>query len=68
MEPDVFRASGSFTFNPGAKMDNKKFLEIIGYLIAAILFYYVLQMMLPFLVIGVVGLVILQLFKNYKRK
>lgn len=49
-------------------MDNKKFLELVGGLIAAILLYYVLQMILPFLVLGVVGLVIMQIFNFYKRK
>ena len=41
--------------------------KIIGYLLAAIVAYYVLQIVLPFLIWGLIGLVVWQIYIAHRR-
>jgi len=43
-------------------MDDKPIFQLIGYVIAAIIVYYLLQTLIPFLVCGALGLVIYNIF------
>ena len=47
-------------------MDNKTSNQLIGYAVLAIIAYYLLQMIIPFLIYGVVGLVIWRIYQEYK--
>ena len=47
-------------------MDDKHLAKYIGYAIAAIIAYYVLQLILPFLIAGIVGLLIYRFYLKKK--
>ena len=47
-------------------MDNKTSNQLIGYAVLAIIAYYLLQMIIPFLIYGVVGLVIWRIYQEYQ--
>lgn len=40
--------------------------KMIGYLIMAIVAYYVLQAIVPFLIVGVVGMIVLRVIEHHK--
>lgn len=49
-------------------MDEKQINQFIGYAVVAICAYYILQMILPFLFVGLVCVVIWHLFNLNQRK
>jgi hypothetical protein len=52
------KVSGSLTL--GGRTDDKNINKFISYGILAVIVFYVLQLIMPFLLIGIVGLVIYQ--------
>ena len=49
-------------------MDDKKSNQIIGFAVVAIVAYYVLQMIVPILVWGVIGLVGWRVYQELKKR
>ena len=49
-------------------MDDKKSNQIIGFAVVAIVAYYVLQMIVPFLVWGVIGLVGWRVYQELNKR
>lgn len=47
-------------------MDDKQTETIVGYAILAIIAYYVLQLVLPFLFAGIIGIVVVRLYQKFK--
>jgi len=47
-------------------MDHKRTNQLIGYAVLAIIAYYVLQMIIPFLIYGVIALVIWRVYQEYQ--
>ncbi|MEI8287890.1 MAG: hypothetical protein WCH99_00340 [Verrucomicrobiota bacterium] len=48
-------------------MDDKQINTIIGYAVVAIVAYYVLSAIIPFLIAGVIGWVVLKAYAQYQR-
>jgi hypothetical protein len=48
-------------------MDDKNLKQFIGYAVLAIIAYYVLQMLVPFLFWGVIGMVIWRVYQERKK-
>ena len=48
-------------------MDNKQMNQLIGYAVLAIIAYYVLQLIVPYLIYGVIGLVIWRGYQEYEK-
>lgn len=48
-------------------MNNRNY-QIMGYLMGALLLYYILQLMAPYLILGLIGLIIFQISTHYRRK
>jgi len=51
----------------GDRMDDKQINTIIGYAVVAIVAYYVLSAIIPFLIAGVIGWVVLKAYAQYQR-
>jgi hypothetical protein len=51
----------------GDRMDENKINKFIGYSVMAIVAYYVLQMIVPFLFFGVIGLVIWRVYQDHNK-
>jgi predicted PurR-regulated permease PerM len=49
-------------------MDDQKINKLIGYAIMAIIAYYLLQMVVPFLISGVVGLVVWRIIQEFQNR
>ena len=47
-------------------MDSKHINQLIGYAVLAILAYYVLQMIIPYLLYGVIGLLAWRVYQEYQ--
>lgn len=48
-------------------MDENQLNKTIGYAVLAIVAYYVLQMIVPFLIYGVIGLVAWRIYQEYQK-
>jgi fatty acid desaturase len=48
-------------------MDEKQFNKIIGYMVMAIIAYFVLQFIVPYLIYGVIGLVVWRVYLTYQK-
>ena len=48
-------------------MDEKQMQKFIGYAVLAIIAFYFLQMILPFLILGVIGWVIWRAVQEYQK-
>ena len=48
-------------------MDENRTNKLIGYAVMAIIAYYVLQMIVPFLFFGVIGLMIWRVFQEHNK-
>jgi hypothetical protein len=62
--PGIFQ--GVRLLKLGGQMNDKDINQTIGYAILAIVVYFILQAILPFLIIGIVGLIIYQVV--YRKK
>ena len=51
----------------GDRMDEKNTNKFIGYAVVAIVAYYVLQMIVPFLFYGVIGLVGWRVYQEHQK-
>ena len=60
-----FMMSGAFL--KGDRMDNKQLNKSIGYAVVAIVAYYVLQMIVPYLISGVIGLIVWRIYLEYPK-
>ena len=48
-------------------MDENRINKLIGYSVMAIVAYYVLQMIVPFLFFGMIGLVIWRVYQDHNK-
>ena len=48
-------------------MKEQKINQLIGYAVLAIIAYYVLQMIVPYLIYGVIGMVIWRAYQEYQK-
>ena len=48
-------------------MDENNFNKFIGYAVLAIIAYYVLQLILPFLFAGIIGIVVVRAYQEYQK-
>ena len=48
-------------------MDDKQINKFIGYAVVAIIAYYVLQMLVPFLIWGGLGLVVWRVYQEFNK-
>jgi uncharacterized transporter YbjL len=48
-------------------MGDKEFNKTIGYAVMAIIAYYILQMLVPFLIWGVIGMVVWRVYQEYNK-
>ena len=48
-------------------MDEKYTNRVIGGAVLVIIAYFIIQMILPFLILGVIGLVLWRIYQNYRR-
>jgi len=48
-------------------MDDKQMQKFIGYAVLAIIAYFVLEVVVPYLMIGVIAFVILQAYQEFKK-
>jgi hypothetical protein len=51
----------------GDRMDENRINKLIGYSVIAIVAYYVLQMIVPFLFFGMIGLVIWRVYQDHNK-
>jgi hypothetical protein len=49
-------------------MDENRTNKLIGYAVLAIIAYYVLQMLVPFLFWGVIGMVLWRVYQEHEKK
>jgi hypothetical protein len=52
----------------GDRMDNKQSNQMIGFAVVAIVAYYVLQMIVPFLIWGAIGLVSWRVYLEFNKR
>jgi hypothetical protein len=48
-------------------MDDKQTNKLIGYAVGAIVAYYLLQMIVPFLIWGVIGMVVWRIYQEHNK-
>jgi hypothetical protein len=48
-------------------MDHKQSNQLIGYAVLAIIAYYILQMLVPFLIYGVIGMVVWRIYNDQNK-
>ena len=58
--------SGAF-YMKGDLMDDKQMQKFIGYAVMLIITYYILQMIVPFLFWGVIGMVVWRIYLESKK-
>ena len=51
----------------GDRMDDKQTNKLIGYAVGAIVAYYLLQMIVPFLIWGVMGMVAWRIYQEHNK-
>jgi predicted negative regulator of RcsB-dependent stress response len=51
----------------GDRMDDKQTNKLIGYAVVAIIAYYLLQMIVPFLIWGVMGMVAWRIYQEHNK-
>lgn len=51
----------------GDRMDDKQTNKLIGYAVVAIIAYYLLQMIVPFLIWGVMGMVAWRVYQEHNK-
>ena len=58
--------SGLFIPTKGAEMNNKQIEKILGYVVIAVIGYFIVKALFPYLILAVVGLLGLRLLNQRK--
>jgi hypothetical protein len=66
MRPDLFVRSGLLISTKGAGMHNKQIEKILGYVVIAVVGYFIVKALFPYLILSVVGLLGLRLLNQRK--